>query len=1058
LTLNSSGTGTFTGYEYMGNGTTAGTFTNKGTITDTTPSGNYSLFMYTDSVFNNQGSYTVGGNAPLFYATDGTSVINNSSTFTANAGAGNTITVYPTFNNSGTVNVSRGTLSMTGGLTDSGTINVASGTVFSDTAGFTSTGTLEGTGKIVVGTGTSKLVNEGNIDPGGTGVAGTLTISGAVELSTGSDLNMELGGTAAGQFDVLSVSGALSGNASSFGALTLSEIDGYVPTVLAGTPFQLVTATSGANSATFAAFHLARTTSTAAYAAKNVTVTVAPDVLTVTPTSGQTKVYGTSDPVFAFTATGFDPTTSDNASNSLSGLLARAAGVNVGSYAINQGTLVSTDGYLISFTSGVNFSITPATLTVSGLSGTNRTYNGSVIDALSGTAVLNGLVGTDTLVLGNDTNGTLASANAGSEPIATAMTISNGSGLASNYTLVQPSLSNVTISPAPLTISGLSGTNRTYNGTLVDALAGTAQLNGLVGSETLTLDNDVDGTLASKNAGSEALTTDIILANGTGLASNYTLTQPSLANVTISPAALTISAVSDSRTYNGTTSSSQTPTVTGTIYSGDSLSTLTQSFASKNVLGTNGSTLDVNSYTLNDGNGGNNYTVTVDSATGTITPASLVINAVSQTKTYDGTTTAAAIPTVTGTIYSGDSLSPLTESYASANVLGKNGSTLNVNGYTLSDGNGGNNYSVTVDSATGTITPLASVAWVGGATGNWSTASNWAGGIVPDLSNVLAVTIPKGKTVTYDSGVVGTTILSSLTDSGNLIMAAGDLSTTGNLSTVGYQQTGGTLDVGGTLSIKSTSGSVGLGDITAGTLSVSSKAGAITQLASSTLDVTGTTTLTADNGLTGASAVYYGITLGDAGNQFVGAVTSTGLNIDLVEGTGGLILGSTSANGTLSATALSGSITQSKNKAVDVVGTTSLTSDNGTGGFDAITLGQSVNNFGGTVTADGSAVTLEAAGALTAVLDSSGASTLTSVGAMTVSGTVGTTLKTTTTGTSAATTFGATTVGKSLTVTSTGAVTETSSNILTVDKKGTTTVSNPNVTVNGVKGAEISAP
>jgi hypothetical protein len=62
------------------------------------------------------------------------------------------------------------------------------------------------------------------------------------------------------------------------------------------------------------------------------------------------------------------------------------------------------------------------------------------------------------------------------------------------------------------------------------------------------------------------------------------------------------------------------------------------------------------------------------------------------------------------------------------------------------------------------------------------------------------------------------------------------------------------------------------------------------------------------------------------------------------------------------------------------------------------------------VSADGSAITLKDAGALTAVLDSSGASTLTSLGAMTVSGTVGTTLKTTTTGTDAATTFGATTV------------------------------------------------
>jgi hypothetical protein len=39
-----------------------------------------------------------------------------------------------------------------------------------------------------------------------------------------------------------------------------------------------------------------------------------------------------------------------------------------------------------------------------------------------------------------------------------------------------------------------------------------------------------------------------------------------------------------------------------------------------------------------------------------------------------------------------------------------------------------------------------------------------------------------------------------------------------------------------------------------------------------------------------------------------------------------------------------------------------------------------------------------------------------------------------------------------------GAVTETSSNILTVAGEGTTTVSNPNVKVNGVVGAKISAP
>jgi hypothetical protein len=521
--------------------------------------------------------------------------------------------------------------------------------------------------------------------------------------------------------------------------------------------------------------------------------------------------------------------------------------------------------------------------------------------------------------------------------------------------------------------------------------------------------------------------------------------------------------VTDSKTYDGTTHSSQTPAVTtGTVFAGDTLSALTQSFASKNVLGANGSMLNVGSYTLSDGNNGNNYTVTVDSASGTITPAPLTISAMTDTKPYDATTTSSQTPMVTaGTVFAGDSLSALTQSFASKNALGTNGSTLYVGSYTLDDGNDGNNYTVSVESASGTITPLASVAWVGGAAGNWSTASNWARGIIPDLANVLAVTIPAGKTVTYDSGV-GNTLLTTLTGSGNLIMAAGTLSTTGNMSTAGYQQTGGLLEVGGGLTIKSTSGGVTLGDITAGALTVTSQAGAITQLAATSLAVTGTTKLTADNGLSGASAVDYAITLANPGNQFVGAVTSTGSNIDLVQSTGGLILGNTTASGTFTADSLGGAITQSGAAAVSVSGATSLAASNGVSGAGevnyGVTLSQAGNDFAGAVSAQGSGITLKDAAPLSAVLDSSGAATLTSAGAMTVSGSVGTNLKTTTTGTNAATTFGATTVGTSLTVISSGAVTETSSNILTVDGEGTTTLSNPKVTVNGVKGAEISAP
>jgi hypothetical protein len=364
-----------------------------------------------------------------------------------------------------------------------------------------------------------------------------------------------------------------------------------------------------------------------------------------------------------------------------------------------------------------------------------------------------------------------------------------------------------------------------------------------------------------------------------------------------------------------------------------------------------------------------------------------------------------------------------------------------------------------------TINQLASVTWIGGTSGGWSKPSNWAGGAIPDYANVAAVTIPAGATVTYDSGVPGATTLSKLTSSGNLVMAAGDLSTTGNLTTAGYLQSGGTLDVGGTLTIKSTSGGVTLGDITAKTLSITSNAGAITQLAATSLEVTGATTLTADNGQT-TGTVYYGITLADAGNQFVGPVTSAGSNIDLAQSKGRLILGNTTATGTFTGDSTGGAITQAASTAVNATGAATLMANNGGAVNYAITLGNAGNNFLDGVTAQGGAITLEDAGALTALLDSSGPSTLTSVGNMEVSGTVGTTLKTTTTGARATTTFGATTVGNStagsLVVTSANtnadAVSETSANILTVHGKGTTTTHDPYVKVNGIKGVEIPAP
>src|SRR5207248_1751578 len=101
-----------------------------------------------------------------------------------------------------------------------------------------------------------------------------------------------------------------------------------------------------------------------------------------------------------------------------------------------------------------------------------------------------------------------------------------------------------------------------------------------------------------------------------------------------------------------------------------------------------------------DGNGGQDYSVTLQGATGSISAAALTISAVGDSKGYDGTTTSAQTPTVTGALYGSDTVSNLAQSFDSRHAGAR---TLAVTSYTVNDGNGGQDYSVTLQGATGSI-------------------------------------------------------------------------------------------------------------------------------------------------------------------------------------------------------------------------------------------------------------------------------------------------------------------------------------------------------------------
>ncbi|OGB50900.1 MAG: hypothetical protein A2503_04675 [Burkholderiales bacterium RIFOXYD12_FULL_59_19] len=125
---------------------------------------------------------------------------------------------------------------------------------------------------------------------------------------------------------------------------------------------------------------------------------------------------------------------------------------------------------------------------------------------------------------------------------------------------------------------------------------------------------------------------------------------------------LTVSAVTDSRAYNGTTSSVGVPTSLG-LQLGDTLNgPLTQAYASKDVMGPLGSTLVATGpYTVTDGNGGGNYTVTVNTAPGTITPAPLTITANDAAKVYGQTATLAPTAFTTTALVNGETVGSVTE-------------------------------------------------------------------------------------------------------------------------------------------------------------------------------------------------------------------------------------------------------------------------------------------------------------------------------------------------------------------------------------------------------------
>ncbi|MHB8286055.1 MAG: beta strand repeat-containing protein, partial [Caulobacteraceae bacterium] len=503
-------------------------------------------------------------------------------------------------------------------------------------------------------------------------------------------------------------------------------------------------------------------------------LTVTPAALTITA-DNQTKVYGAAIPILTDSYSGFvngDTAASLSTAPTNTTTATVASHVAGNPYAINVSGAVDSD-YTISYVAGA-LTVTPAALTITA-DNQSKVY-GAAVPAL--TDSYSGFVNGDTAASLSNQATTTTAATASSHVAGNPYAITVSGAADSDYAISYVA-GNLTVTPAALTITADNQT-KIYGAaipTLTDSFSGF--VNGDTAASLSTQPtNTTTATATSKVSGNPYA----ITASGAA-DSDYAISYVA-GSLTVTPAALTITASANSKAYDGGVSAAATPSVSGLVGT-DTVSDATEVYADKNA--GSGKTLSVAGYTINDGDGGADYTVvTVASASGVITPAALTLTAAANSKTYDGGVSAAAVPTVAGLV-AGDTVTGLTEAYANKTV--GSGKTLNVTGFTVNDGDGGGDYTVsTIASTAGVITPATLTAGLTGTvsktydatTGAALSAANYS------LTGVVAgdsVALNDPETGAYDSKNVGVGKTVSVTglgltgaDAGDYVLAASSTS------------------------------------------------------------------------------------------------------------------------------------------------------------------------------------------------------------------------------------------------------------------------------------------
>ena len=294
--------------------------------------------------------------------------------------------------------------------------------------------------------------------------------------------------------------------------------------------------------------------------------------------------------------------------------------------------------YSITDQSSTTANIIAKALTVSGITASNKTYDGNAIAALStASASYDGLISGDDLTV--SASGAFSNKNVGTGKTVTLTSSYSGDDI-SNYSITDQSSTTANIIAKALTVSGITASNKTYNGNTSATIdVSSASYSGLISGDSISVAST--GVFDNKNVGTGKTVTLTSSYSGDDI-SNYSITDQSSTTANIIAKALTVSGITASnKTYDGNAIaalSTASASYDGLISGDDLTVSASGAFSNKNV-GTGKTVTLTSSYSGDDIS---NYSITDQSSTtaNIIAKALTVSGITASNKTYNGNTSA----------------------------------------------------------------------------------------------------------------------------------------------------------------------------------------------------------------------------------------------------------------------------------------------------------------------------------------------------------------------------------------------------------------------------------